>query len=1054
MKRILLLSMVFSFAFVFNSMAQRTVSGKVTDDTGEGLPGVNIVIKGTTTGVTTDLDGNYQVSVPDDNTVLVYSSVGMRTQEVSVGVRTTIDLGMALDTMTLDEVVVTAFGTSTRDAFTGSADVINAEDFELRAVTSPIAALEGTATGIQIIAANGQPGSDPDIIIRGVGTLNGSTNPLYIVDGVQFEGGLSTLNQSDIESMTVLKDAASTSLYGARAANGVIIVTTKKGKKGSGIKVNVSTQYGFVSNGIGQYEAVNAGDYYELMWESYKNALSVADDPVVADPAAEASATIFNRLGYNPFNVENDQIVGTDGKLNPNASVKYQGLDWFDVLERKGSRQNHSINISGSGDNHSLFFSTSYLEEKGYVIETDFSRLTTRLNADFNATDWLTIGGSANMTLSESNDAQGAGRSSIVNPFGFAKNMGSIYPVYIVDKDGNFALDPTGERQFDYGEGHMEFGIQSRPQSPGRHALAEAIFNDEVNRDNTYGFRYYADFKIIEGLNAKVTFGQDIQEGINKSYENNIVGDGAPTGRYGETRFRRVVKNFNQILSYDKSLNGIHNINLTVGHESYDRNYSNNNALSTVQTAEGIFEFDNFSTPVSLGGSTTDKKIEGWFSRLNYNYYNKYFISASARRDGSSVFRKDARWGNFYSVGGAWRIDQEDFMSNVSFINRLKLRASWGQVGNDALLDDNNFLDFYISQPRYSLTSNAGDPAIFWSALGNSALKWETVESWDVALEFSVLNNLIDGTVEYYKKSSSELLYNLPIALSNGLNEKPDNIGAMFNSGIEIGLTGHILKANDFKWDLTVQVSTLNNEITDLPDPFVSGSKRWAEGRSRYDFYIYQSAGVDPETGDALYFMYEDDATEEKRIPVMEDGKHATTNDWEEAGRAYAEKNSIPDLIGSIQNRLSYKGITLDFMVTFSQGGSILDNGYSAMMHTGQYGRSLHVDAKNAWRTTGDITSVPRLENGNADQVQTQSTRFLTDASYFALRTANLSYSFNDAITDKIGVSNLQVFVSGENLFIKSKRKGLNPQYSLAGTTSGRDYNPGRVLSLGLNVSF
>ena len=433
--------------------------------------------------------------------------------------------------------------------------------------------------------------------------------------------------------------------------------------------------------------------------------------------------------------------------------------------------------------------------------------------------------------------------------------------------------------------------------------------------------------------------------------------------------------------------------------------------------------------------------MEGYFARLNYNFDNKYYLSGSVRRDGSSVFDKDVRWGTFYSVGASWRIDQEKFMENVSFINRLKLRASYGEVGNDDLLD------FYISQARYSLTSNAGDPAIYWSDLGNSLLTWETVDSWDVALEFGLFNNIIDGSIEYYKKTSSDLLYNLPIPLSNGLEEKPDNVGTLFNEGIELSLTAHVINNQDFKWDVTAQASTFKNEITDLPTPFVNGSKRWEVGRSRYDYYIYDYAGVDPNNGDALYYMYTGDINAGERAPVLNpDGTHATTNDWEAAGRTYVDEQSIPDLIGSVQNSFAYKGIALDFLVTYSVGGKILDGGYSTMMHPGNYGRSLHVDALNAWRAPGDITNVPRLENGNPNQRVAQSTRFLTDASFIALRNANLSYTFNKELSDKIGVENLRFFVAGENIYIKSERDGLNPQYNLAGTPNGNDYNPSRVI--------
>jgi hypothetical protein len=362
--------------------------------------------------------------------------------------------------------------------------------------------------------------------------------------------------------------------------------------------------------------------------------------------------------------------------------------------------------------------------------------------------------------------------------------------------------------------------------------------------------------------------------------------------------------------------------------------------------------------------------------------------------------------------------------------------------------------DFYISQARYSLTSNAGNPAITLSDLGNAALTWETLGTYDVALEFSVLNYLIEGTVEYYRRNSADLLYNVPIAISNGLNSIPGNVADMYNSGLEISLTGHILtNPNGLNWDLTVLGTTLNNEITSIPDPFQNGSKRWAVGHSRYDFYIYHTAGVDPQTGDQLYLMFEDDPETGNGVPVLDtDGTQMTTTDWDAANRAFTGESSIPDLIGSVSNRLTYKGISLNVLLAFSQGGKILDNGYSAMMGSGDFGESHHVDQLYSWKQPGDITSVPRLENGNADQVQTQSTRFLTDASWVSLRNISLSYAFPPNLLDKMGISNLDVFVSGDNLWFKSERQGLNPQYNLGGTGSGNDYNPNKIFSVGLNV--
>ena len=1031
---VLLLGVQFSFA------QQKTVQGTVvTADDGLPLPGASVVVAGTSRGTQTDFDGKFSISVSSDETLTV-SYVGFKTISRVIGDASQITFSLEADSESLDEVIVTAYGTSTKEAFTGSANVVGQAELQQRNVTSPIAAIEGNATGVQFTSAAG-PGASPNIVIRGVGTLNGDTDPLYIVDGIQYEGALNTINQEDIESLTILKDAASTSLYGSRAANGVVIITTKRGKKG-GLRVSASAQSGFVTNSIGQYDQISPGQYYESMWEAFKNSSAGGGDPQFA------SDNIYNQLGYNPFNVPNDQIVDTNGQLNPNAQVIYKSLDWFEELQQTGYRTNYNVNVSGGADDHTVFFSASYLDEESYVVTSGFDRLTARLNADFDVSDNIKIGGSANITLSEARGPSSAGSGSIVNPFSFARGIGSIYPVYVNDLNGDIVLDDFGNPVFDNGEGYADFNIGSRPVNQGRHALQELLLNNESDRDNTYGFRFYGEWEIFDGLSFKLNYGRDINELFEREYENAIIGDAQPDGRLSEDRARREIENFNQILTYQKSF-GDHNVDITAGHESYDRSISDLNGLATVQAANGIYEFANFSNIVDLGGATFDKGIEGYFLRTNYNFKNKYYLSASARRDGSSVFQTDSRWGTFYSVGGSWRIDQENFMQDVSFINKLKVRASYGEVGNDDLFDS------YLSQARFSITSNAGAPALLFTDIGNTALQWETIENFDVALEFGLFNNFIDGSIEYYKKNSSDLLYNLPIAPSNGLNQVPVNLGDMYNSGFEFALTGHLVNSNDFRWDLTLQASTFKNEITSLPDPFINGSKRWAEGRSRFDFFLLRTAGVDPETGDQLFLLYEQNEDGES-VPVIDEatGEIATTNDWEETERAYTGDSSIPDLLGSISNSLSYKGFNLNFLVTYGIGGKVLDNGYSSMMHSGTYGRSFHPDILNAWREPGDITSVPRLENGNVDLVRTQSERFLTDASFWALRNVSFSYNFGDNVINTLGLDALRVSITGENLYLKSKRKGLDPQYNLAGTPSANDFSPSRIVSLGLNLSF
>ncbi len=1047
---------VFFVSCIASSLAQeKTISGQVMDSNKLPLPGATVLVKGSRTGTSTDFDGNYSIKASQGQT-LVFSFVGYTSQEINVGSSSTIDAMLQEDTQALEEVVVVAYGTTTKESFTGSAAVVESESLELRALTSPLSAIEGNVSGVQFLSASGQPGSSPSVVIRGVGTLNGNTDPLIILDGIDFQGGLNQINQDDIASLTVLKDAASTSLYGSRAANGVIIITTKTGKKSSGITVNATSQFGVITRAIDEYDAASPSEYYELMWQAYKNSPGGQANP---DPAAAASANIFGLLGRNPFNVPNDQIVGVDGKINPNASLIAEDLDWWDALERQGSRQNHSVSVAGGGENHNVFFSMSDLHEKGYVIESDYKRTTGRLNANLDATNWLSIGGSINFADEKTTGAPLRG-SFAGNPFAFAKDMGSIYSPFLLDPNtGAILRDEAGNVLWDRGEGNPALGIQSRPTNIGRNAIEEAILNNELTKRNNYGYRFNTDFKIIEGLKVSFTFGKDIQTSINQSYENPVVGDGEPNGRFDETRFTRTVENFNQIINYTKSF-GDHNVDLTLGHESFNRFYEEHRTFKETETASGIYQLDNFSIILDGSGFREDYKLEGFFARLNYNFNNKYYLSGSVRRDGSSIFTNN-KWGTFYSVGGSWRIDQEKFMDDVSFINNLKIRGSYGQVGNDFLWQDITVdaldlaRDYYISQALYGILPNQGDPGLFWQSTGNADLRWESVESWDVALEFGLFNSRLFGAFEFYRKNSSDLLYNVPLRPSAGQNQGPANIGDMYNQGFELSLNARIVESDNFSWNLGLQASTLENKITSLPEPFVLGSKRWAEGRSRYDFYIHDFAGVDPSNGDALYYMYEEDDDGNVGIPVLNDnGTHKTTNDFQEAGRGYIDSNTVPDLIGSISNSFSYKNFDLNVLLTYQLGGQLLDYGYADMMHEGIYGASLHPDALNAWKQPGDITNVPRLQNGDQNISARLSSRWLTDSDFLAIRNINLAYSLSDEVIEKIGVNNFRLFVSGENLFMWAKRTGLDPQYNLAGTPEGNDYNPNRIISIGVNVGF
>jgi len=1031
----------------------REVSGVVTSaDDGLSIPGVSVIIKGTTIGTTTDFDGKYTISVPEDGKILVFSFVGMKTAELPVN-SNTIDLVMESESIGMDEVMVVAFGTAKKESFTGSAGVVGAEKLEERTLSSVGQALEGSTTGVQVASTSGQPGSAPAIRIRGFGTLNGDASPLYIVDGSQYEGSLADISPEDIASMTILKDASSTALYGSRAANGVILITTKRGKKNQGkVKIDFKAVTGVVSQAIPHYETVGAKDYYELMYQSYKNSLiHGADvDPTIA--AQTAATGIFGKLGYNPFNVANDQIVDANGVINPDAKVIAQGLDWYDPIEQTGYRQNYNLSASGGGEKHDYFFSMGYLDETGYVTNSDFERINTRMNVNATPKKWLKLGTNMSWSFTKKGLASTTdGNSSFGNPFRFARYMGPIYPVYQINPTtGEYILDPAGKKQYDHGSGYDEHGIGSRPTNVDRHIVAELDYNFNETKTNIISNRSYAEFNIIEGLKVSTNVGIDVQNYHQKDFENKIIGDGAPDGRYNENRYTQTALNWNQLINYNTKFGEDHSVEVLLGHESYDLNYTYMYGMKSKSTVTGINEFDNFVTPTSLDGATYEKKSEGYFARLKYNFQNKYYFEGSFRRDGSSVFHPDVRWGNFYSVGATWRMDQEAFIQNLTWIDQLKFRVSYGEVGNDRIGTSRG--NYYGYQALYEPHPNALESGLRWSSVGNDKLTWESNNAFDVALEYTVLNNRLHGAVEFYHKISEDLLYNMPLSPSMGLNSQPRNIATLYNQGFEISLGGTVIDTEDFKWNIDLQASTVKNEITAIPDPFDSGSKRWAKGHSVYDYYLYDYYGVDAATGDALYHKWEKDAEGNTHKMYDENGDPVLTTNEQDSEKGYTGDSSIPDLFGSISNTLKYKDFQLSFMFTYAIGGKILDYNYRDLMHEGEYGEALHVDAKKAWKQAGDITNTPRLQSGNTHIAPT-SDRWLTDASYLSLKNVNLSYTFPKSKIKDLGINSLKVFASGENLFMLTKREGLNPQEAFSGTTSNV-YLPSRVVSFGVNVSF
>ncbi len=1034
----LLFTCLLTFLALGTALAQNiTVKGEVKDaNTGEGVPFASIQVKGTMTGTATDADGNYSIDVPR-NAVLVFSSIGYLNQEAAVEGRSVINILLAPDTESIEETVVIAYGTVNKKDFTGSAASLDSKKLEVRPVTNATNALEGITSGVQFTSASGQPGSSGSIRIRGFGSINADSSPLYVVDGVPFDGSISNINSDDIESITVLKDAASSALYGARAANGVVLITTKKGRS-ERLTFNVRVNHGISVRGIPEYERLDAYQYVPMEWEIMRNGfLTAGTYQTVAAANAAASEQLVGQLGNNPFNVADAQLV-TDGALNSSAKLLYpDDLDWQKAIERLGHRQEYTVSAGGASQKSDYYFSLGYLNDQGYSIRSYMERFNARVNVNVQPRKWIKTGLNMAGTMANGTSASTGSSTGYINPFYFGRNIGPIYSIYQHNADGSFVLDDLGERIFDWDK-------RGGRASPGRHILAETLWNEDNYKRDILNTRAYVDLIFFEGLKFSVNVGYDTRNYLNTSFDNPHVGDGAPAGRADNEHYRYDTVNFNQLLTYNKTFGG-HTVDLLVGHESYRNKYHYFRGFRQGLVAEGNSELVNFTTTNSLTGYLNTYTTEGYIARANYNFAHRYYLSASFRRDASSRFYKDARWGNFWSVGGSWRIDQEPFMTAVPWVSQAKLRASYGSVGNDGTDS------WYQWQSLYSINRNANTPGFLQSATaGNKDIKWEKNMSFDVALEFGLFRDRITGQVEWFRRISDNLLFSVPLPTSSGLTSQWQNIGTMYNQGIEIQLGADIVRTKLFTWNVLANFSHLKNEITKLPpgqDQIISGTKKYMVGHSMYDFWMYEWAGVDSQTGDSLYYVggYDDEGN------YTGEGR-TTTNDYTQADKYYCG-TSIPKFYGSLQNTFSIGNFSLSALLTFGVGGQKYDSTYGSMMSYSGYGSSLHVDMLQRWQNPGDLTTVPRADMQRNSYQNQGSSRWLTDASYLNIRNVSLSYTFPRRWAEAIDLSSIQLFGSVENLHLFCARKGMDPQYNFGGT-SYNAYSPARTMSVGVNFQF
>ncbi len=1067
-----LLLLVIGTGFSYSQM----IKGKVTAmDDGSPLPGVSVSIKGTTDGTITNVDGIYQLNGVDDKTVLVFSFIGMTTQEILVGDQKTINVSMDSEFVGMDEVVVVAYGTAKKESITGAVSSVQAKTIESRPVTNVAGVLEGSSTGIQVNNSYGEPGSNPTIRIRGFSSVTGSNAPLYVIDGVPYGGNISDLDPNDIESLSVLKDASASALYGNKASNGVILITTKKGKKGTGSSINFSTNQGIYVRGISEYDRMGADDFMETSWKGYKNSLVLSNDMTEDEAAAEASSSLIDEiLVYNIYNKDEEELIDTDGKLSDDANIYsgYDDLNWDDAIERVGYRQNYSINGGGSTDKGNYFMSGSYLNEKGYVISSDYQRFTGRVNVDFSPKEWMKVGMNISGSYQKMNNTTGDAdnSSAYANPFFFARMMAPIYPIYSHDMDtGEYELDEDGNKQYDSGE---DYG---RPQYSGRHVIWEYELNEDKTTRTTLQDLAFMDLKFLKDFTFTVKGNLSLRKSNNQVYQNSTIGDGSGTGR-GKKKVQDYRNySFMQQLRWNKNLQA-HHIEFLLGHENYNYHYEYLYAFKTGETLAGNSELVNFSTTSNLTSYSDNYATESYLSQLKYSFKDKYFVDASFRTDGSSKFYSEKRWGSFWSLGGSWSISKEPFMQSLNDkVNSLKLRASYGEVGNDGGNDD-DAIGYYAYMALYDLSQNGGAGAVYKTQKENYNLQWETSGSFDVAIEGRVFNRL-NFSVDYFDKRSKDLLFDVDLALSTGGTTTSDaeatvtkNLGSVTNHGVEVSLDVDAIRKNNWKWNVGINGSILRNKIVKMPEQnrengLVSGTKKYMEGHSVYDFWMYQFVGVDQVTGNSLYEIdseeYTDPASEIDEDYLAEiNGKYYTTNTT--YGKKDWSGDAIPDLYGSISTNLTYKNISLGVLCTYSIGGKMLDYTYKSLMSVGSSPTAYHKDLLKSWTGVPDgmtETSENRIDPNGIPVINydlstynnATSSRFLQDASYFVIKNINLSYNLPASLTEKWSMKGATINASVENLATFTALQGMNPQQSFNGINDNA-FVTARVFSLGVNV--
>ena len=1058
------------------ALAQTRVGGVVVAlPDNEPVVGASVKVVGTTNGTVTDIDGKFSLSVPA-NAQLEFSYIGMKSKVLTAKANMRVELESVDNT--IDEVMVVAFGTQKKSAFTGSAAVVSSKDLAKRVSTNVSSTLAGTVAGFQMREASGEPGAgNGKMNIRGISSLEANTDPLIIVDGAPYPGSLSNIPQQDIESVTVLKDAASAALYGARGASGVILITTKRGNTSEAV-VTVDMKWGSNSRAIQDYDVIkDPGQYYETYYGMLRNKYFYTDG-MSADAAHErANKEMLAQLGYNVYTVPTgEQLIGTDGKLNPKATLgrSYKTADgetyymtpddWTKEAYRNSFRQDYNVSVSGGNTRSSFFASAGYLKDNGVILYSDYERYTARLKADYQAKKWLKLGGNVDYVHSSKNQNPNMDdelKSS--NLLYFTSMIAPIYPLYVrtLDANGNPVIrtDKNGNPHYDYGVPGSNF-VENAPRafSSQGNPLGANRYNQKNFLVNQFNGTFNVDVIFTDWLKFNATSNLNFQHITRSDYDNSLYGSKVNVnGELTKFQYYYLRTNNVQTLDFHKTF-GDHDVNVLAGHEYFNEQLRYLNATATGGFSPNILELDAFATKSNSRSYGERYNVEGWFSRVLYNYKEKYYGSLSYRRDASSRFKKENRWGNFWSVGGAWNIEKESFF-NVPWVNHLKLKVSLGQQGNDALGNNWYFAD------QYTLSkSSATAMAPSFRLPGNPELTWETTTNLNVGLEFSLLKNFLQGSVDVYSKKISDMLFWLSLPELSGTRGYYGNIGDMRNSGVELTLTVTPIRTRDITWSITGMLAHNATKILKLPRQKTqdyggyvdngTGHECWYEvGKPLYNMLLPEYAGVN-EHGQALYYVDTDVAVKD-RGSFPNKKRNGTTTNISEAS-FYEQGSVMPKASGGFSTTVEAYGFDATVAFDYQLGGKVYDSRYAALMNPVESqasGSNFHKDVLKSWTPNNTASNIPRFQYGENYRAKS-SNRWLTNATYLNFQSFTVGYTLPKTFTNKYKISTLRVYVAGENLCFWSARKGFDPRYSFDGNKSVGSYSPTRNITGGLQVTF